>query len=130
MAEQSLEGKKVMWVEDDNFLSEIIARKLLNEKCVLVHAFDGEKALALAETEQPNIILLDILLPGIDGYQILSRLKGNSITKNIPVILLSNLGQKNDIEKGKTLGAARFIVKATVTLDEIIDEIKEVILGK
>jgi CheY-like chemotaxis protein len=125
-----LEGKKVMWVEDDKFLSDIIARKLSREKCVLHHATEGESAIAMAEKEQPDVILLDILLPGIDGFEILSRLKSNPLTKNIPVIFLSNLGQQSDIERGQRLGAARFLVKATVTLDEIVNEIKKVLPKK
>ena len=129
-AGNSLEGKKVMWVEDDKFLSDIIARKLSREKCLLIHATEGEEAVALVEKELPDIILLDILLPGIDGFEILSRLKANPKTKNIPVILLSNLGQKSDVDKGQSLGATRFLVKATVTLDEIISEVKSVIFGK
>ncbi len=126
----SLEDKKIMWVEDDNFLSDIIARKLSREKCALVHATEGEEAIGLAEKEQPDVILLDILLPGIDGFEILSRLKANQKTKQIPVILLSNLGQKADVDKGQSLGAACFLIKATVTLDEIIAEIKSVIFSK
>lgn len=127
----SLDGKKIMWVEDDKFLSDIIARKLSREKCTLIHASAGEEAIALTEKEQPNIIMLDILLPGIDGFEILSRLKANPKTKEIPVILLSNLGQKTDLDKGRELGAVRFLIKATVTLDEIIGEIKAVLsVGK
>jgi DNA-binding response OmpR family regulator len=75
----------------------------------------------------PDIILLDILLPGLNGFQVLEKVKANDKSKNIPVILLSNLGQKEDIEKGVKLGAAKFLVKATVTLDEIVDEITKVV---
>jgi CheY-like chemotaxis protein len=71
--------------------------------------------------------LLDILLSGMDGFEILKRIKEDEKTRHIPVILLSNLGQKEDIEKGKALGAARFLVKAMVTLDEIIEEMKAVL---
>ena len=116
-----------MWVEDDKFLSDIIARKLSTEGCGLVHATEGEQALKLLEKEKPDLILLDILLSGLDGFEILKRIKDNAETKNTPVILLSNLGQKSDIDKGKTLGAARFLIKATVTLDEIVEEIKTVL---
>lgn len=123
----ALSGKKIMWVEDDKFLSDIIARKLSLQGCALVHATEGEEALKLVDKEMPNLILLDILLSGIDGYEILKRIKGDEKTKHIPVILLSNLGQKEDLEKGKTLGAARFLIKAMVTLDEIVDEIKTVL---
>lgn len=127
---RSLAGKKLMWVEDDKFLSDIIARKLAGEKCKLVHTVEGEEALRIVEAENPDIIMLDILLPGIDGFEILTRLKQNPKVKNIPVILLSNLGQQSDIDRGKSLGAERFLIKATVTLDEIVDEIKDVIFGK
>ena len=122
-----LAGKKIMWVEDDDFLSDIIARKLSAEKCVLVHAKDAEKGLTLVETEMPDVILLDILLPGINGFEFLEKLKANAKVKDIPVILLSNLGQASDVEKGKQLGANRFINKATLKLDEIIDQIGEVL---
>ncbi|MDP3661649.1 MAG: response regulator [bacterium] len=123
----ALKGKKVLWVEDDTFLSDLIARKLSTQECTMAHAIDGEEALALAASEHPDVILLDILLPGVDGYEVLKRLKANPQTKSIPVILLSNLGQSDDVEKGKTLGAARFLIKATVTLDEIVAEIKSVL---
>ncbi len=128
--EFSLEGKKIMWVEDDKFLSDIISRKFSREKCALIYTTNGEDAIGLAEKELPDIILLDILLPGIDGFEVLSRLKANEKTKHIPVILLSNLGEKTDIEKGRNLGATCFLVKAAVTLDEIISEVKSVIFGR
>ncbi|MBI1974702.1 MAG: response regulator [Candidatus Zambryskibacteria bacterium] len=123
----TLQGKKIMWVEDDNFLSDIIARKLSTEKCILTHAKDSETALTLMGEEVPDVILLDILLPGMDGFELLSKFKANPKMKDVPVILLSNLGQENDIEKGKSLGAKRFLVKAALTLDEIIDNIKQVL---
>jgi DNA-binding response OmpR family regulator len=123
----TLSGKKVMWVEDDIFLSEIIARKLSTEGCKLLHFSEGQTALSQVETEMPDIILLDILLSGIDGFEILRQLKERPKTKNIPVILLSNLGQQSDIEKGKKMGADKFLIKATVTLDEIIMEIRRVL---
>ncbi len=123
----SLEGKKVMWVEDDQFLNDIIARKLSLTKCVFFHSSEGEEALEIINKEIPDIVMLDIVLSDMDGFEILRRIKNNPKVKHIPVILLSNLGQASDIEKGKSLGAVRFMVKATVTPNEIIDQIKEVI---
>ncbi len=123
----SLENRKIMWVEDDSFLSDIIARKLSTEKCVLLHAKDGETALSLLTTEKPDVILLDVLLPGMNGFELLEKIKNDPKVKDIPVIMLSNLGQDSDVEKGKNLGAKIFLVKATLTLDEVIDEIKVVI---
>lgn len=122
-----LRGKKIMWVEDDEFLSDIIARKFSAQGCLLVHTTNGEEAINVLKKEIPDLILLDILLPGIDGFEILRQIKSDSKTQNIPVILLSNLGQKADVEKGKHLGAERFLIKATVTLDEIVEEIKTVL---
>lgn len=122
-----LAGKRIMWVDDDKFLSEIIARKLSVQGCVLFHATEGNEALRILEKEPLDLILLDILLSGIDGFEILKRIKSSEKTKHIPVILLSNLGQKEDIEKGKMLGAARFLIKAMLTLDEIVEEIKAVL---
>ncbi len=122
-----LEGKKVVWVEDDKFLNNIITRKLSATKCIFFNTGKGEEALEIINKEVPDIIMLDILLPGMDGFEILRRVKSDPKTKGIPVILLSNLGQASDIEKGKSLGAVLFMVKATVTPDEIIDQIKEVL---
>jgi len=125
----ALAGKKVMWVEDDSFLSDIIARKLSAEKCLLVHTKNAEEALPLVGTEMPDVIMLDVLLPGMNGFELLTKLKSDPKTKSIPVILLSNLGQESDVEKGKSLGADRFLVKATLKLDEVIGQIKEVLAG-
>lgn len=126
----NIEGKKVMWVEDDAFLSDVIAKKLSSEKAILFHTANGEEAFPMAEKEMPDIILLDILLPGMDGFEILRQLKKSEKTRSIPVILFSNLGQREDIDKGKDLGAVKFLVKATVTLDEIVGEIKNTLPEK
>jgi DNA-binding response OmpR family regulator len=123
-----LAGKKIMWVEDDAFLSDIITRKFQNENCTLIHLSEGEGALAKAKEGKPDIVLLDILLAGMSGYDILEALKKDPETALIPVILLSNLGQKSDVEKGEKLGAKKFIIKAMATLDDIIAEISEVLV--
>lgn len=123
----SLEGKKILWVEDDQFLNDIIARKLSTIKCVFFHASDGLEALKIVNAEIPDIVVLDILLPGMDGFEILHNIKSDPKTKNIPVILLSNLGRESDIEKGKGLGAALFMIKATVTPNDIVNKIQQVL---
>src|SRR3989338_633617 len=123
----NLEGKKIVWVEDDQFLNDIIARKFSATKCLFFHASEGEEALKIINREMPDIVMLDIILSGMDGFEILRRIKSDPKTKYIPVILLSNLGQTSDIEKGKSLGATRFLIKATVTPNDIIEQIEEVI---
>ena len=127
MSTTTLEGKKIVWVEDDQFLNDIISRKLSMVKCIFFHTNEGEEALKIISKEIPDIIMLDIILSGMDGFEILRRIKTDPKIKHIPVILLSNLGQKSDIEKGQSLGAERFLIKATVTPNEIIDQIREVI---
>jgi CheY-like chemotaxis protein len=122
-----LVGKKILWVEDDKFLKDIITRKLSKTGCMLFHASTGEEALERVSKEIPDIIVLDIILPGMNGFEILQKIKEKPEAKNIPVIFLSNLDQKSDIDKGKALGAVRFFVKATGNLDEIVDEIKVVL---
>ena len=123
----TLSGNKILWVEDDIYLTDIISRKLALQGCTFIHAKTGEEALQIVEKEMPDIMMLDILLPGIDGFQILEKMKKDEKLKHIPVVLTSNLGQKSDIEKGESLGADKFLVKATVTLDEIIEEMKRIL---
>ena len=123
----NLEGKKIVWVEDDQLLSDIISRKLSQTKCILFRTEKGEEALKIIDEKMPDVIMLDIILPGMDGFEILRRIKSNPKINRIPVILLSNLSQASDIKKGKSLGAVKFMVKATVTPNDIIEQIKEVL---
>lgn len=119
----SLAGKKVLWVEDDSFLGDILAAKLTAEKCSLLYAKDGEAALKLIETNTPDIVLLDLVLPGISGFDVLEQLKKNDKTKNVPVIILSNLAQESDLERAKKLGAFKHFIKASIDPINIIREI-------
>ncbi|MDQ2933071.1 MAG: response regulator transcription factor [bacterium] len=124
---KSLEGKKIMWVEDDKFLNEIVNRKLSSTKCIFFHATDGEKALATIKENLPDIIVLDLILPDMDGFEILSKIKVDAAIKHIPVIILSNLAEESNRQKSNSLGAARFIEKASSSLDDIIEQIQEVV---
>ena len=119
-------SKKIFIIEDDIFLSDIIARKLAVEGWELSHSLEGERAIQEAEEKQPDVIILDLVLPGLDGFDILKKLKENQRTKNIPVIVLSNLNKKEDIAKAMKLAASSFLVKADVSLDDIVSEMKKV----
>ncbi len=121
-------NKRIMWVEDDVFLSDIIARKCKSNRCELLHTTNADDTFTLLKNDTPDIIILDILLPGKNGYEILEELKKNDATKNIPVIILSNFGQKEEIEKGLKLGAEKYLIKATLTLDEILTEVNTVLV--
>jgi CheY-like chemotaxis protein len=123
-------GKKVLWVEDDPFLCEIIARKCKAASFELTMVNDGEHAIDALQEMMPDLIVLDVILPGMDGFEVLSRVKADQRTKAVPVVLLSNLGQQSDIDRAKELGAERFIVKAMLTLTEIIEELKKVLAKK
>ncbi|MHB8860520.1 MAG: response regulator [Minisyncoccota bacterium] len=119
--------KKILWVEDDSFLIDIIAQKLTQEQWELLYANDGAAALRVAHEKKPDAIILDILLPGIDGIEVLRQLKADEETKNIPVLMFSNLDDKEKIAQGKELGAEGFFIKATSTLESIIEEIQKVL---
>ncbi|OGZ33887.1 MAG: hypothetical protein A2174_01945 [Candidatus Portnoybacteria bacterium RBG_13_41_18] len=120
---------KILIVEDDKFLRDLILRKLKSENYQTIAAFDGEEALKKIKEEKPDLILLDLILPGIDGFEVLKKTKSDASEniRQIPIIILSNLGQKDDVEKGINLGAADFLIKAHFTPGEILDKIKEII---
>jgi CheY-like chemotaxis protein len=122
-------GKKVfvLVIEDDKFLRELLVRKLSGEGFEVKNAIDAEIAFAVLAERTPDIILLDLILPGVDGFEILTRIKANPKIANIPVIILSNLGQKDDLEKAMALGAKDFMVKANFTLDEIVAKVHSVV---
>lgn len=120
-------AKKILVVEDDRFLRELISQKLLKEGYDIVEAVDGEKGIELARSEKPDLILLDLILPGIDGFEVLARIKSDPEASMAPVIILSNLGQKDDIEKGLKMGATDYLIKAHFTPAEIVEKIRAVI---
>ena len=118
---------KILIIEDDKFLRELIMQKVKTEGYEVVGATDGEEGLKMAGEENPNLILLDLILPTMDGFEVLRKLKEQESTKNIPVIILSNLGQKEDIDKGMELGAKDYMIKAHFTPGEITEKIKSIV---
>jgi len=117
-------AKKILVVEDDKFLRKVISLKLDREGYEVSEAVDGEKGAEKIKKEKPDLVLLDLILPGIDGFEFLSKVKTDPVLSKIPIIILSNLGQKDDIEKGLKMGANDYLVKAHFTPDEIITKIK------
>lgn len=120
-------AKKILIVEDDKFLRELISRKLQREGFEISEAVDGEEGERKIKEEKPDLVLLDLILPGMDGFEVLSRVKQDPEVAHIPVIILSNLGQKEEIEKGLKLGAIDYLVKAHFTPAEIIEKIKTIL---
>ncbi len=119
-------AKKILVIEDDKFLRELISQKLIKEGYDILGAVDGEKGLETTKSEKPDLILLDLILPGMDGFEVLEKIKADSGVSNIPIIILSNLGQKDDIEKGLKMGAVDYLIKAHFTPAEIIEKIRAV----
>lgn len=117
--------RKILLIEDDAFLSGMYETKLTLENFEVVTAEDGEKGVKTAKEVLPELILLDIILPKMDGFTVLKLLKENEETKKIPVILLTNLGQKEDVEKGIALGAKDYLVKAHFMPSEVVNKIRD-----
>ncbi|MEN9622155.1 MAG: hypothetical protein RLZZ67_589 [Candidatus Parcubacteria bacterium] len=129
MNENVLKGVKIVWVEDDKFLVSLISKRLGETGATLVQVTDGAKAFDKIKAEKPGIVILDLLMQNLDGFEILKQLKADAATKAIPVLVLSNLGQKEEIEKAHELGAVKFVVKASIGLDGIIPEIEKIARG-
>jgi DNA-binding response OmpR family regulator len=121
------EGKVILLVDDDLTLREMYDERLKDEGFTIVQASNGEEALAKAHELKPNVILLDIMMPKINGFDVLKQLKEDPDTQNIPVILLTALIQDVDRLQGKKLGAADYIVKSETMPGEVIAKIKGVI---
>ena len=119
--------KKILFVEDDEFLRTLLLERLKKENLKILVATNGNDAVDRAKNELPSLILLDLILAGKDGFQVLKELKKGSTTSSIPVIILSNVGQKEDIEKGLALGAEDYLIKAEFTPAEIVEKIQKVL---
>ena len=118
---------KILLVEDDEFLAELYATKLSLEGYEVLLALDGKKALKILEDKAPDLILLDIILPEVDGFEVLKFVRGNSKLKGIPVILLTNLSQKDEVKKGFDLGANDYLIKAHFMPSEVVRKVKSAI---
>jgi DNA-binding response OmpR family regulator len=120
-------SQNILVVEDDKFLRELIVQKLNKEGYQTIEAIDGEEGVKKIKAEKPALVLLDLILPGIDGFEVLDQVKKDPEAAKIPVIILSNLGQKDDVERGFKLGAADYLIKAHFTPAEIISKIKAIL---
>jgi DNA-binding response OmpR family regulator len=118
------EKQHILLVEDDPFLSDIYLTKLESAGFDVDVAYDGEAVFQKIEEKIPVLVLLDIVLPKMDGFEVLKKIKSDSRFNKIPVILLTNLGQKEDIDKGMSLGAQDYLIKANFIPSEIVQKIK------
>lgn len=119
--------RKILIVEDDTFILEMYATKLLNFGYEVLTATDGDEALKIVKDKKPDFILLDLILPSVDGFDVLKAVRKNPKSKSIPVILLTNLGERKDVEKGLKLGADDYLIKAHFTPSEVIEKIQNLL---
>ncbi|MBU2037292.1 response regulator [Patescibacteria group bacterium] len=117
-------NQKILLIEDDKFLRDLIAKKLVAENYEVIEALDGESGIIKTKESAPSLILLDLILPGLDGFDVLAKIKADPTTQKIPVIVLSNLSQQEEVERVLNLGAVDFLIKAHLTPNEIIAKIK------
>jgi DNA-binding response OmpR family regulator len=119
--------KNILLVEDDPFLIDIYTTRLGAEGFNLLVAKEGEEALAIAKERQPVLVLLDIVLPNIDGWAVLKKIREISGMKGCKIIILSNLGQREEIQKGLNLGADKYLIKSDFTPSQVVEEIKQIL---
>jgi len=119
------EAKKILFIEDESALQKTFGDMLTQEGYEMISALDGETGLRLAREEKPDLILLDLILPGVHGFDVLKKLKEDLETRQIPVIILTNLEDMESIEKALSLGATTFLVKASYTLEEVLEKIEK-----
>lgn len=117
--------KKILFVEDEPSLQKTVGDILIQEGYKILQATDGEAGIRLAISEKPDLILLDLILPKKDGFEVIKALKDNAETRDIKIIVLTNLQSSGDIEKAIELGATTYLVKANYDLDEIVEKIRE-----
>jgi len=119
--------KKIIIAEDDKFLGQAYRLKLTNSGFSVLVVNDGQQLLDQIEEFAPDLIILDLVMPVLDGFSALEKIKSNPLLKNLPVIIASNLGQKEDIDRTKALGVADFVVKSDLSLTELVDKINKLL---
>jgi DNA-binding response OmpR family regulator len=122
-----METKKVVIVEDDHFLSSVLKSRLEKEGFLVLTAFDGDEGLAMVRKEKPDVVLLDLIMPKVSGFEVLEGISSDPELSTIPVMIASNLGQDSDIEKAKSLGAHDYYVKVRTSIDDLALMVKNLV---
>jgi len=117
--------KRIIFIEDEPALQKILKETLSKAGFEVIQAMDGKTGLDLVKSEKPNLVLLDLILPKMDGFEVLEKIKTDPEIKEIPVIVLTNLESINDVEKALGLGANTYLVKENYSLEEVVEKIKK-----
>lgn len=119
--------KKILIIEDDIFLQNLEANKLKKDNYEIITAGTGDEAIGKISKEKVDLILLDLILPGIDGFDVLQKIKENEDSKKVPVIVFSNLSEEKDIKRAKEMGAIDFMIKSNFSLNELAEHINKIL---
>lgn len=117
--------KTILIVEDDSFVMDIYQTKLVQEGFGITTAANGMEALKILEKEKPNLILLDIIMPYVDGLEVLKKVRSMDQMKDVPIILLTNLSQKEEVDQGMALGANDYLIKSHFTPSEVLEKVNK-----
>jgi CheY-like chemotaxis protein len=120
-------ARRVLLAEDDRFLRKAAETALKRHGFAVVPAVDGDEALRLARAEPPDLVLLDLIMPKMQGFEVLRALKADPSTAPIPVVILSNLGQEGDVKQAMDAGAAGYFVKANLSLQDLVKRVGELV---
>lgn len=120
-------ARRILLAEDDRFLRKAAAARLRQGGFTVLAAVDGEEAVRVARAERPDLVLLDLIMPKIQGFEVLKALKEDPATASIPIIVLSNLGQERDVQRAMELGAVAYFIKAHLSLHELVQRVGEVL---
>lgn len=126
---KSKDKKRVLIVEDDTLLAQVMMDKFEKEDFLVNNVVNGLEVQAKAVAFKPDIILLDLILPGLDGFEVLKLLRADGKTKNVPVVVISNLGEESDVRSAKALGVEDYFIKANISLEKLFKNIKKIIKG-
>ncbi|TFG35294.1 MAG: response regulator [Parcubacteria group bacterium] len=117
--------KKILFIEDESALQKAMGKILEKAGYDIISALNGEEGLRLAQAKNPDLIVLDLVLPKLHGFEVLKELKEDKKTQNIPVIILTNLEATQDVEKAIKMGATAYLVKSSYSLEEVTEKIKD-----
>lgn len=118
------DGKKILIIEDDKFLSQVLKGRLEKEGFAVLQAFDGEEGIAALKKELPDLVLLDIIMPKVSGFEILEQISIDPQLQGVPVVVVSNLGQESDLQKVERLGIKHYFIKVQVSIEDLVTTIK------
>lgn len=118
-------AKTILFIEDEAAAQKALGDTLRNEGYEVVSALDGDTGVALAKSKKPDLILLDLILPKMDGFEILGKLKKENSTRDIPIIILTNLERMEDVERALELGAKTYLTKSNYSLNEVVEKIRK-----